>query len=244
MPKVLVIAGTSFVGRHVCEHLCAIGCSVVATSRSEASLTGCEMAFCDLADAASVERIVRNCTPDWIIQCAAATSSSDPRELYRTHVDGTLSVLDAAHRFAPDAAICLFGSAAEYGLVNEDRFPIREDCPCQPATFFGASKLAQTLMAQAAVATRGQKIIIVRPFNVIGPGLPDFYFAASLARRLLKLQSENAPPGTRFEIFNATSTRDFIDVRVVANAVTTLLCRLNSRHERSGPRRITERIDL
>lgn len=226
MPKVLVIAGTSFIGRHICEQLREIGCEVVATARRAAADS--QTTFCDLTDGDSVEAAVRNTAPDWIIQCGGATSSRDPRELYRTHIDGTLNVLDAAHRFVPDAAICVFGSAAEYGPVPADRLPVPENCPCQPPTFFGASKLAQTQLAQAAAATHGQKIVIVRPFNVIGPGLPDFYFASSLARRLLQLKAKGAPPGTPFDIVNADSTRDFIDARDVASAVAALLRCLTS----------------
>ena len=227
MPKALVIAGTSFIGRHVCDHLRAIGCEVVATSRrAEANGRG-ETVYCELTDAASVERAIKDSAPDWIIQCAGATSSRDPDELFRTHVDGTANVLAAARIYASDASFCIFGSAAEYGPVAERHLPVSEECVCEPTTPFGQSKLAQTHLAQAAAATSGQKIVIVRPFNVIGPGLPDFYFAASLARRLLKLKADGAPSGTEFEVFNANSPRDFIDVRDVAAAVAALLCRLD-----------------
>ncbi|MBI1314883.1 NAD-dependent epimerase/dehydratase family protein [bacterium] len=228
MPKVLVIAGTSFIGRHVCEHLCETDCDVVATSRRKTVGGGHDTTFCELTNADSVKAVIRDVAPDWIIQCGGATSSRDPRELYRTHVDGTLNVIEAAKQLVPEASLCIFGSAAEYGPVSERELPVSEDCPCRPMTFFGASKLAQTYLAQAAAATNGQKIVIVRPFNVIGPGLPDFYFASSLARRLLKLREEHAPPGTSFDIFNADSTRDFIDVRDVARAVTALLVRLEA----------------
>ena len=227
MPKVLVIAGTSFIGRHVCDHLRTIGCEVVATSRrAEANGRG-ETVFCEVTDAASVEGAIKDSAPDWIIQCAGATSSRDPDELFRTHVDGTCNVLAAARVYAHDASLCIFGSAAEYGPVAECRLPVAEECVCEPTTPFGQSKLAQTHLALAAAATSGQKVVIVRPFNVIGPGLPDFYFAASLARRLLKLKSAGAPSGTDFEVFNANSTRDFIDARDVAAAVVALLCRLD-----------------
>ncbi len=226
MPKALVIAGSSFIGRHVCDHLRASGCEVVSTTRRKELASQGETVFCDLADASSVEVAIRESSPDWIVQCGGATSSRDPRELYRTHVDGTLNVLDAARELVPEAAICVFGSAAEYGPVAEDKLPVTEFTPCAPPTFFGASKLAQTHLAQAASGSGGQKIVIVRPFNVIGPGLPEFYFATSLARRLLKLRAEGVPGGTTFDVFNAGSTRDFIDVRDVAGAVPVLLCGL------------------
>jgi nucleoside-diphosphate-sugar epimerase len=227
MPKALVIAGTSFIGRHVCDHLRALGCEVVATSRRKEAADRGETVFCELTDPASVENAIRDAAPDWIIQCGGATSSRDPDELLRTHVDGTCNVLAAARVYAHDASVCIFGSAAEYGPVAERYLPVSEECVWQPTTPFGQSKLAQTHLALAAAASTRQKIVIVRPFNVVGPGLPDFYFAASLARRLLKLKADGAPPGTEFEVFNADSTRDFIDARDVAAAVAALLCRLD-----------------
>ncbi|MHC4877111.1 MAG: NAD-dependent epimerase/dehydratase family protein [Planctomycetota bacterium] len=228
MPKALVIAGTSFIGRHVCNHLREIGCKVTVTSRRGPEDDATNTIRCDLLDRDSVDAAIRKTAPDWIIQCAGATSSRDPRELYQTHIDGTLNVLLTAHQIVPDAAICIFGSAAEYGPVSADRLPVTEDTPCEPTTFFGASKLAQTHLAQASAATNGQKIVVVRPFNVIGPGLPDFYFASSLARRLAQLRADAAPPETTFDLCNADATRDFIDARDVATAVSTLLRAIDS----------------
>ncbi len=140
----------------------------------------------------------------------------------------------AARVYAHDASGVHLWQCCGVWSVAEQHLPVSEECVCQPATPFGQSKLAQTHLAQAAAAASGQKIVIVRPFNVIGPGLPDFYFAASLARRLRLLRSENAPIGTAFEIFNPDSTRDFIDVRDVATAVTALLCWLDQREENDG----------
>lgn len=221
MAKVVVFAGTSFIGQHLCEHLTHCGHRVSATTRKPDA--GSQLAACDITQRATVEAVLRDSRPDWIIQCAAATSSRNAGELYPVHVFGTLNVLEAAAEFVPGAAICVMGSAAEYGPVSPDHFPVDESCVCRPPTFFGASKLAQTQLAIAAAATHQQRISVVRPFNVIGPGLPDFYFAASLAARLTKMQTNEASSGSTFEVFNAQATRDFVDVRDVASAITLLL---------------------
>jgi GDP-4-dehydro-6-deoxy-D-mannose reductase len=88
---------------------------------------------------------------------------------------------------------------------------------------FGASKLAQTQLAQAAAMQWKLRLITARPFNIIGPGLPDHYFAAALARRLLQRRAEGG--SLEFRVANLNATRDFVDVRDVAAALVELLTR-------------------
>ena len=221
MPTVLVIAAQSFIGRHICRALSQRGSRVISTSRQPAA--GSRDIACDLKDAASIAAAIRDSQPDWLVQCGAATSSRDPRELYLTHAFGTLNLCEAVEQHAPEARVLLMGSAAEYGSLPVEWLPLHEECLPSPSSFFGASKLAQTQMAQAAAAEKRLRIVSVRPFNVIGPGLPEIYFAASLSKRLKAMQREGAVAGTAFEVTNATATRDFVDVRDVAEAVTLLL---------------------
>jgi GDP-4-dehydro-6-deoxy-D-mannose reductase len=223
MTRALVFASSSFVGKHLCKLLREKHVEVISTARRPND--ECTIA-CDLTRREDVSAAIEQTRPDWIIQCGAATASSSPRDHYAVHVTGALNVLEAAHEFVPDASILLFGSAAEYGAVPPEDLPVSESYPCRPASFFGASKLAQTHLAQAAAVANGQRITIVRPFNIIGPGLPDHYFAAALARRLLQ-QKAALEAGTTtdrtFEVHNPYATRDFIDVRDVASAVHFLL---------------------
>lgn len=227
MPRALVFAGSSFVGQHLCRLFRANSVEVAATARRiEVSSDGERFLTCDLTSTESVRTAIEQTRPDWIVQCGAATASASPQDHYAVHVTGALNVLEAAHEFVPDASIVLFGSAAEYGPVPPEDLPVPETYPCRPASFFGASKLAQTQLGQAAAATNSQRITIVRPFNIIGPGLPDHYFAAALAKRLLKKKADleaGLTTDRTFEVHNPLATRDFIDVRDVASAVSFLL---------------------
>jgi GDP-4-dehydro-6-deoxy-D-mannose reductase len=223
MPRALVFAGASFVGQHLCRLLREKGVQVVPTARQPADD---QTIVCDLTHAENVCAVIEQTRPDWIIQCGAATASSAPADHYAVHVTGALNVLEAAQQFVPRASLVLFGSAAEYGPVQAAGLPVAETCPCHPTSFFGASKLAQTQLAHAAAATNDQRIAVVRPFNIIGPGLPDHYFATALARRLIR-QTADLEAGITtdrtFEVHNPHATRDFIDVRDVAAAVWLLL---------------------
>ena len=223
MTRALVFAGSSFVGKHLCRLLREKNVEVISTARRPTDET---TLACDLTCREDVSAAIAQTRPDWIIQCGAATASSSPRDHYAVHVTGALNVLEAAHEFVPDASILLFGSAAEYGPVPPEDLPVAESYPCRPTSFFGASKLAQTHLAQAAAIANGQRITIVRPFNIIGPGLPDHYFAAALAKRLIAQKSALEAGLTidrTFEVHNPHATRDFIDVRDVASAVYFLL---------------------
>ena len=223
MTRALVFAGSSFVGKHLCKLLREKNVDVITTARRPADA---RTIACDLTCRADVAAAIEQTHPDWIIQCGAATASSAPRDQYAVHVTGALNVLKAAHEFASAASILFFGSAAEYGVVPPEDLPVPETYPCHPTSFFGASKLAQTQLAQAAAATHGQRITIVRPFNIIGPGLPDHYFAAALAKRLLKQNAAleaGLTTDRTFEVHNPHATRDFIDVQDVSSAVYFIL---------------------
>jgi nucleoside-diphosphate-sugar epimerase len=218
MATALVFAGTSFVGGPLCAALRRQGARVVATARGTPPDGAVS---CDLTRPDQVEAVVARERPDWVVQCAGATRTGDPGELYCLHVGGTLAVLGAVARHAPGAVVALLGSAAEYGPLPPEDFPITEDAPCRPATFFAASKLAQTGLARCAAREWSLRVLTVRPFNVVGPGLPEHYFAAALARRLLRLRAEGGP--AEFPVANLDATRDFVDVRDVADALVALL---------------------
>jgi GDP-4-dehydro-6-deoxy-D-mannose reductase len=213
----LVIGAGSFIGRHLVARLRAGGGEVVGTARQVVGGTG--WVSCDLCDAAAVDRVVREVRPERVFQCAAATAAGEtPEALYRLHVNGTLHLLRAISRHTPDSIVVVFGSAAEYGRVPDACLPIHEDQPPGDLSFYGASKLAQTHVASAAALEWGLRVLVVRPFNVLGPGLPGHYFAAALAQRL----SQDGPTDRPFAVANASATRDLLDVRDVTEACVQL----------------------
>jgi GDP-4-dehydro-6-deoxy-D-mannose reductase len=219
MATALVLAGNSFIGRHLCRALRERGLRVVATARGAGGPPGTER--CDLTDRGRVEEIVAATRPQWVFQCAGATGTEDAVLLYQLHVGGTLNVLAAVARHAPAAPVALVGSAAEYGAVRPEALPVTEDYAPAPRSFFGASKLAQTQAGQAAAAEWNLRVVAVRPFNVLGPGLPPHYFAASLAERLIRAKA--AGDSGDVPVVNAGATRDFVDVRDVARALVEVM---------------------
>ena len=219
MTTALIFAGTSFLGQFVRSALEGQGVRVVVTSRRPS--TDPAIIQGDLTDCAFAGAAIEAVRPDWIVNCAGAAASGDPMTQIRVHVTGTMSMLEDVQRIVPRCEVVLIGSAAEYGLIKLEDMPIREDVRPAPHGAFGASKLAQTAAAEALASKWNLSILLVRPFNILGPGLPDHYFAAALARQLAE-KSRAEKPG-EFSVLNAEATRDFVDVRDVASAIAGLL---------------------
>jgi GDP-4-dehydro-6-deoxy-D-mannose reductase len=218
MDRVLIVGGTSFVGRHLGRLLQGRGWDVLATCRGAARPPAVEV--CDLICRQQVDALLQRARPAWVVDCAGATAGQPPADLYELHVHGTLNLLAAAAEHVPSAPLLLFGSAAEYGEVGPAALPVSEDQSPAPLSFFGASKLAQTEAGRVAAVAWGLRMLVVRPFNIIGPGLPDHYLAAALSKRV-RAQRETGDPVV--PVANGKATRDWVDVRDVAQAVVGLM---------------------
>jgi nucleoside-diphosphate-sugar epimerase len=216
MDVALVVAGQSFVGRHLLERLALRRIPSCPTSRSLQS----GFLACDLRDPRAVDELLKRVQPRWIFACAGATADSRPDELHALHVTAAETLLLAAVRHVPNAVTVLFGSAAEYGPVSAESLPIREDLAPRPQSEYGVSKLAQLQLAVRLAGQHGLRIHAVRPFNLIGPGLGKQYVAAALAARLQQAKLRGRTGAIAID--NGHATRDWVDVRDAADAVVRL----------------------
>ena len=73
-------------------------------------------------------------------------------------------------------------------------------------------------MALAAAVEWQLRVIVARPFNLLGPGLPEHYLAAALAKRLLM----EGTKASALPVANADATRDFVDVRDAVEALVAM----------------------
>ncbi|MDE3138657.1 MAG: GDP-mannose 4,6-dehydratase, partial [Acidobacteriota bacterium] len=210
--RALITGGQGFVGRHLAQHLRSAGDEVtVADRETDVTVRGA------LSAALAVAR------PDVVFHLAAMTSVAEswkrPAEYTRVNVLGTANLLDAAHEVVPDARVVVVSSAEVYGVVREDQLPLRESSPAVPANPYSTSKLEAELVAREAVRSRGQWVVIARPFNHIGPGQSTSFVVPALIRRMLDATAQ----GLHFIMVGDLSTRrDFSDVRDVVRAYRLL----------------------
>jgi GDP-4-dehydro-6-deoxy-D-mannose reductase len=157
--------------------------------------------------------------PDAIYHLAALShvgqSWEAPAEVLRVNVAGTAVVLAAARAAGTDPMTLVISSAEVYGAVTPDELPIAEDRSPAPVSPYAASKAASEQVALQAWRGYGQRVIVVRPFNHVGPRQSPAFAVSALAKRIV--EARRAGSGS-IAVGTLTARRDFTDVRDVVRA--------------------------
>jgi len=211
--RALITGGEGFVGQWLAAHLKSLG--------DEVAVIDIET---DVADGAAVRRVMADVAPEAVYHLAAMThvgeSWENPSEVLRVNVLGTAEILAAARATGGNTRVLVVSSAEVYGVVTPDQLPLGEDTPTAPASPYAASKLAAEAVALQAWRGYGQPVVIVRPFNHIGPGQSPNFFVPALAKRIVEARRS----GTRsLRVGTLTTRRDFTDVRDVVTAYRLLI---------------------
>jgi GDP-4-dehydro-6-deoxy-D-mannose reductase len=178
----------------------------------------------DVADPAAIGAAVGAARPEAIYHLAALSHVGDswefPTEVLRVNVLGTSGVLSAARALSEVPVVLVVSSAEVYGPVTGEELPIAESAPMRPLSPYAASKAAAEVLALQAWRGYGQPVIIVRPFNHVGPGQSPTFAVAGLANRIVAAQragTSTVPVGT------LSARRDYTDVRDVVRAYRLLV---------------------
>ncbi len=174
----------------------------------------------DLGSRDSVARLIVEAKPDWIFNLAALTSGGFAA-VHRVNLLGPIYLLDAVRAHCPDARIILIGSAAEYGLVGPADLPVTEETPCRPVGDYGVSKYAMTLASLDIASRHSIRVVVARPFNIVGAGVPkSLVVGAILARAREALEQPGEPV---VKVGNLDTERDFVDAEDAADAYIAMI---------------------
>jgi GDP-4-dehydro-6-deoxy-D-mannose reductase len=211
--RALITGGKGFVGQWLAAHLKDRGDEVAVIDLET-----------DVADGAAVRRVVADVRPQAVYHLAAMThvgeSWENPGQVLRVNVLGTAEILAAARSLDGNPRVLVVSSAEVYGIVTPDQLPLAEDTPTEPASPYAASKLAAEAVAFQAWRGYGQPVVVVRPFNHIGPGQSPNFFVPALAKRIVDANRSGAKS---LRVGTLTTRRDFTDVRDVVVAYRLLI---------------------
>lgn len=218
--RVLITGGAGFIGRRLTVILAKSGAEVRVADASIATLRPLHERFpqihcyeLDIRDQVAVQQVVGASLPEYVFHLAAAGVSDPflPLEFaLAVNLYGSLNVFqacfgnDSIHRAGGpgDRVIRLVHTSTPY-----ERGTGVDQEPC-PISHYAASKAAASAIARMYHRTRGWPIVIVRPFQVYGPGQPT--------QALIPAAILAAKEGRPFRMTEGQQERDFVYVDDVA----------------------------
>ena len=166
---ILVTGATGFIGWHVARKLVDRGCAVRALVRagSKVKELAVETVTGDLRDPESLERAVNGCSTIFHIAADYRLWAKHPEELYKSNVEGTRNLLNAARRCGVQRVVY----TSTVGCIGVPDGEIgNEDLPVGIDDMSGAYKRSKFQAEQVALefARSGFPVVIVNPTAPVG----------------------------------------------------------------------------
>ena len=174
--RAFVTGATGFLGSHVARVLVEQGVELRLLVRPTSDLRNIdglnvERVVGDLRDPASIEKALSGCDVVFHVAADYRLWVRDPSEMYRSNVEGTRALLEAARKqgvrrvvYTSSVATMGFGSGSNHGNVADEQSPV------SLADMIGHYKRSKFMAEQVAIdaARSGLDVVIVNPTTPIG----------------------------------------------------------------------------
>jgi dihydroflavonol-4-reductase len=168
-----VTGATGFLGSHVARVLEEQGADLrllVRSGSNQANLEAlkAERVVGDLRDAASLEKAIAGCEVVFHVAADYRLWVRDPAQMYRSNVEGTRALLQAARRHGVRRVVYT-SSVATMGF-RMNGHPVDETSPVSLRDMIGHYKRSKFLAEEVAVAAsrEGTDVVIVNPTTPVG----------------------------------------------------------------------------
>ena len=237
--KILIFGNSGFVGSWLSLSLNLFGAKILGVSLKMngtnylSNTSDFKKNFktinCDLKNLNKIRSNILKFKPNIVIHLASQPivkiGFSNPSETYETNIFGTIKILEISRKIPSIRKILIFTSDKVYSNNNKI---LTEESSLGGLDPYSASKSAQDIIAQSYGFSffSKTKVIILRSGNIIGGGdwaknrlIPDI-IKSYLSKSSLKVRSIN-------------STRPWIHIFAVINAILLLLIKKNFRNKQN-----------
>ena len=170
---VFLTGATGFVGSHVARALAAHGADLRLLIRSSSDLRNiqelrADRVVGDLRDAASLKKAVTGCEVIFHVAADYRLWVRDPDEMYRSNVEGTKAILEAA-RENKVRRVVYTSSVATMGFQSNGHLAT-EDSPVSLGNMIGPYKRSKFMAEEIAIQAgrSGMNVVVVNPTTPVG----------------------------------------------------------------------------
>lgn len=213
MKPILVTGVTGFIGWHVARALLDRNYRVRGMARNPQRVRELEAEIVtgDLQDRASLDRAMANCGSVFHVAADYRLWAKDPSELYRSNVEGTRNLLDAAGAAGVERVVytstvgCIGIPAGKEG---------NEDTPVTLDEMAGAYKRSKLLAEREALEAAGRSlpVVIVNPTAPVG----DHDFKPTPTGKIIVDFLKGAMPAFLDTGLNVVDVRDVAEGQLLA----------------------------
>ena len=171
--KAFITGATGFLGTHVARVLAEQGAGLRLLVRPTSNLKNleglpAETAMGDLRDAASLEKAMSGCEVVFHVAADYRLWVQDPAEMYRSNVEGTRAILEAARKNGVRCVVYT-SSVATIGFTGNGHLA-DEESPVALADMIGHYKRSKFMAEQVALEAgrAGMRVVTVNPTTPVG----------------------------------------------------------------------------
>ncbi len=184
--KILITGGAGFIGASLTARLLALGAEVVIydnfvrNSLQYMHLPNRErlkVVRGDVRDRILLSGVLEEVQPDYVFHAAAIAGVDsvlrDPIETFKVNLLGSLNLIEASASLRKVKRVVLFSTSevfGEYAYLPDEGKPMTIGKVGEARWNYAVSKLAEEHFALSYYQRHALPVVIVRPFNVYGPG--------------------------------------------------------------------------
>jgi nucleoside-diphosphate-sugar epimerase len=218
LPKLLVVGGNGFIGRHIVMHAYELGWQVTSLSLNvpvKKEYQGVCYLGADISDKESLSKALTQNSFDYVVNCGGyidhSLYSDTGRNMIDCHFTGVLNLVEIINKEHIKTFINI-GSSDEYGDLMAPQNELKRESPISP---YSLGKLASTHFLQMLWRTENFPSVTLRLFLTYGPGQNYHRFLPQIIKGCLDDNS--------FPVSAGEQLRDFCYIKDTVIAIFTAM---------------------